>query len=284
MSFVFVDQYYLDGISTQTTKDTKNLLNNILQSQTINGVTFTVNEDKSITLNGTSTQEFYPRLTNKFKLENKDYTLSTVEEMEDSKIKIVIRQSAQNVQIVQLFNGNAITFNNTYLYDVYIYLVIRENQTFNNFTIYPMLEEGTIATQYEPYSQTPSPTIPSSIVNTYKAGTYQTVIENKLYTFTLNDDLRSVGDVADRLWLDITNNIAEVEKKIGKIVLNGSENWNINSNLSNENFKVFYFYLNLMKNVQPVMSNLFTYINKRGSENCIYTQYSTELDISISSA
>lgn len=246
-------QYYLDGISTQTTKDTKNLLNNILQSQTINGVTFTVNEDKSITLNGTSTQEFYPRLTNNFKLENKDYTLSTVEETEDSKIKIVIRQSAQNVQIVQLFNGNAITFNNTYLYDVFIYLVIRENQTFNNFTIYPMLEEGTIATQYEPYSQTPSPTIPSSIVNTYKAGTYQTVIENKLYTFTLNDDLQSVGDVADRLWLDIANNIAEVEKKIGKIVLNGSENWqefymtktntnvfSINSTYLNNNYQNSY--------------------------------------------
>ena len=440
---------------TKNSNSGKNLINNILQSKIINGITIVVNADKSITLNGTSTSEFYPILTNNFKLENKQYTLSSIAEMQDSKIKMVIRQSTQNVQIVQLFSGNETTFNSTYTDEVYACLVIRANQTFDNFTIYPMLVEGDLSTEYEPYDphggqyyvdgistqqtrsgrqlynvndvQTmtsgitvdeegwisvsydntsgtstkyfqyftnnldlkpntqysiiteikevsgeltiycvsrmnnggqfvnsvsysfnnpnsnlvykkldttidnfdnviyglrtfvqfskgqsgsikfrlsviedttinennfvyepygimPSPDYPSEIINKYPSGTYKTIIENKPYIIKLDDDLRSVGDVADRLWLDITNNIAEVEKKIGKIVLNGSENWNINSNLSNENFKVFYFYLNLMKNVQPVMSNLFTYINKRGSENCIYTPYSTELDISISSS
>lgn len=110
------------------------------------------------------------------------------------------------------------------------------NTTISNLQI----EEGSNATQYEPFNLhggqyyldgistqngTPTPTTPVPIVNTYSAGTYQTLINNYLYTFTINDDLRSIGNIADRLWLDIDNNTAEVEKKIGKIVLNGSENW-----------------------------------------------------------
>lgn len=343
---------------TKNSNSGKNLINNILQSKIINGITIVVNADKSITLNGTSTSEFYPILTNNFKLENKQYTLSSIAEMQDSKIKMVIRQSTQNVQIVQLFSGNETTFNSTYTDEVYAYLVIRANQTFDNFTIYPMLvegdlsteyepydshggqyyadgiitqqtrsgknlfdknninadkgvatstgglyastttfattyieieqgdyvvnaysstvnrvygaiydnnkqylgeistnagvktftinnenakyikltclneyletyqiERGTVPTPYEPYGVMPSPDYPSEIINKYPSGTYKTIIENKPYIIKLDDDLRSVGDVADRLWLDITNNTAEVEKKIGKIVLNGSENW-----------------------------------------------------------
>ena len=131
----------------------KNILNNILQSQTINGITITVNSDKTITLNGTSTQEFYPKITESFKLNYDSYTLSTVSEMEDSKIKLIIRQTAQNTQVAQLFSGNKVTFENTYLEDVYIYLMIRANQTFDNFTIYPMLEVGTTNSEYEKYRE-----------------------------------------------------------------------------------------------------------------------------------
>lgn len=80
---------------------------------------------------------------------------------------------------------------------------------------------------------TPTPTTPVSIVNTYPAGTYQTLINNYLYTFTINDDLRSVGDVADRLWLDINSDIAEVERKIGNVILNGDETWTANGNSGN---------------------------------------------------
>ena len=449
------NKIYVNKSSEYNKSYGRNYLDISLKSQTLNGITFTVNEDKSITLNGTSTAEFYPRLSNTFKLENKEYTLSTVAEMQDSKIKMVVRQSSQNVQITQLYTGNSITFTNSYLNEIYAYLVIRTNQTFDNFTIYPKLELGNSFTAYEPYDENgrqyyvdgistqqtrsgrqlynvndvqtitsgitvdeegwisvsydntigtsakyfnyftnnlnlklntqysiiteikevsgnltlysasrannggqfvnsvsysfnnlnsnlvykkldttidnfdnviyglrtyvqfskgqsgsikfrlsvledttinennfvyepygimPSPDYPSEIINKYPSGTYKTIIENKPYVINLDDDLRSVGDVSDKLWIDNKNIIAKVRKNIGKIVLNGSENWNINSNLSNENFKVFYFYLNLMKNVQPVMSNLFTYINKRGSENCIYTPYSTELDISISSS
>ena len=64
---------------------------------------------------------------------------------------------------------------------------------------------------------TPSPDNMVDFANTYKAGTYQTVINDKTYIITLSDDLRSVTKettIADRLWLDIENAKAWVEKKI----------------------------------------------------------------------
>ena len=352
------NKIYVNKSSEYNKSYGRNYLNISLKSQTLNGITITVNEDKSITLNGTSTAEFYPRLSSNFKLENKEYTLSSVAEMQDSKIKMVVRQSSQNVQITQLYSGNSITFTNTYLDDVYAYLVIRANQTFDNFTIYPKLEigdtftsyepydengrqyyldgistqqtrsgknlfdknninadkgvatstgglyastttfattyieieqgdyvvnaysstvnrvygaiydnnkqylgeistnagvktftinnenakyirltclneyletyqieRGTVPTPYEPYGIMPSPDYPSEIINKYPAGTYKTIIENKPYVINLDDDLKSVGDVSDKLWIDNKNIIAKVRKNIGKIVLNGSENW-----------------------------------------------------------
>ena len=41
--------YRIDGASGGVGERTKNLLNNILNTQTKNGVTFTVNENKSVT-------------------------------------------------------------------------------------------------------------------------------------------------------------------------------------------------------------------------------------------
>lgn len=65
------------------------------------------------------------------------------------------------------------------------------------------LESGETATEYEPFiPDSPSPAYPSQIVNTYPAGTYKAVCGDKTYKVTLQDDLRSVGDTADRLWVD----------------------------------------------------------------------------------
>ena len=410
----------------------RNYLDISLKSQTLNGITITVNEDKSITLNGTSTTEFYPRLSNTFKLENKEYTLSTVAEMQDSKIKMVVRQSSQNVQITQLYTGNSITFTNSYLDEIYAYLVIRTNQTFDNFTIYPKLELGNSFTAYEPYDENgrqyyvdgistqqtrsgrqlynvndvqtmtsgitvdeegwisvsydntsgtsakyfnyftnnldlkpntqysiiteikevsgeltiycvsrmnnggqfvnsvsytfdssnsnlvykrlnttiksfdgvvyglrtyvqflagqsgsikfrlsviedttitennfvyepygimPSPDYPSEIINKYPSGTYKTIIENKPYVINLDGDLKSVGDISDKLWIDNKNIIAKVRKNIGNVVLNGSENWqefymtktntnvfSINSTYLNNNYQNSYNKITVLSN------------------------------------
>ena len=299
-------QYYVDGITTQQTRNGRQLYNvNDVQTMTSG---MTVDEEGWISVSydntiGTSTK-YFNYFTNNLDLKpNTQYSIIT--EIKEVSGNLTLYSANRMNNGGQFVNSVSYAFDSSKSNLVYKRLnttiksfdgVVYGLRTFVQFSKgqsgsikfrLSVLEDTTINENnfvYEPYGISPSPSYPSEIINKYPSGTYKTIIENKPYIIKLDDDLRSVGEVADRLWLDITNNIAEVEKKIGKIVLNGSENWNINSNLSNENFKVFYFYLNLMKNVQPVMSNLFTYINKRGSENCIYTPYSIELDISISSS
>ena len=85
----------------------------------------------------------------------------------------------------------------------------------------------------------------------------------------------------DRLYIE--NNHLYLEKRVGKVVLNGSEGWGI-SNVSTDNYKDFYIYLNSMSFNSITISNYFKHANKRGADNCIWTPYKDELDISINSS
>lgn len=57
-------------------KASKNLLENKLTSRTVSGVTFTVNEDKSISLSGTATSEITLTINSTFTLEKGKYRFS----------------------------------------------------------------------------------------------------------------------------------------------------------------------------------------------------------------
>lgn len=83
-------------------------------------------------------------------------------------------------------------------------------------------EEG----QYVLYGEsvqngTPTPDNPIEIVNTYKAGKYKTTIDGREYRFILDDDLRSVGEVKDKIF--INDGQLFIKKKINTVVLNGNE-------------------------------------------------------------
>lgn len=71
---------------------------------------------------------------------------------------------------------------------------------------------------------TPTPDTPVEIVNIYKAGTYNAIINNRVYEFTIDEDLRSVPNVADRLWINSFGTV-DIERKVGRVVLDGSEEW-----------------------------------------------------------
>lgn len=153
------------GNSEQVQYSGKNLLPFENTTQTINGVTIIHNEDGSITLNGTSTKDigYYLFTGAKNIIDiNKNYVLSTKNEMpnksffrisnaSDSNIFVNIASAAENVnqrKYVQ-FSGSQLQNEN-----ITCVLYIYPNYTFNNYTIYPMLEEGTSMTEYEPYVRT----------------------------------------------------------------------------------------------------------------------------------
>lgn len=123
------------------------------KSGVINGITYTVNSDGSIFVNGTATanssfvlvSNISPTRLNK----SKKYVLSGCPAgggFESYRIFI------QNTTYQQGYSdvGNGVPFTAEYT-DYYIFIIIWEGFTVNNLVFKPMLQFGTIATAYEPY-------------------------------------------------------------------------------------------------------------------------------------
>ncbi len=134
--------------------------------RTVNGITFTYNDDGSITLNGTNTSAsslWYPLVmnTNSPMLAPAKYTVSMG-------VKITSNQTSTTDIYFQMqrYTGGSLSgsFALTFTEDLYsatftasnYYEAIRWNiripvgMSFDNVTIYPLLERGETATEYEP--------------------------------------------------------------------------------------------------------------------------------------
>lgn len=171
----------------------KNLLNNILTSGTRNGITYTVNEDKSIILNGTATTITWLILNNSITFSAGTYTMS--QGNDNNNVRMFCNALNGYTQ-----NGvRTATLTEEKTSDVSVN--IPEGTTVSNLTIYPMIKESATLTEYEPY-------------------------QSNQVTFNLNDEkLRSVGDVKDELVVDLdTGDYYKVEN-VGEYVFDGSEEW-----------------------------------------------------------
>lgn len=122
------------------------------KTTTINGVTFTINEDKSITANGTATanvifnliggQSDYP-----LKLEKGDYIFSGCQ------------NGSTTTYFMEIFNGtsykacrtDAIPINFKEDTSIRFYIVVKSGNTISNVTFYPMLINGKEQKPYEPF-------------------------------------------------------------------------------------------------------------------------------------
>ena len=209
-------QYYLDGISTQETRNSKNLFNKLNYkidnevlafdiSKLIEGKTYTISSNKNI---------------EKIKISNNRYSYNSV----------AINTTFTTYTFTMTRNSNISTDKTQYLFiDIINGSWVSDIAELSDYNI--QIEEGTTANEFEEYGVFPSPESPSEIINTYKAGTYNAIVDKKMYTFTLPEDLRSVPHgVADRLWIDVDgDNGISIERKVGTRVINGSEYWYVNS-------------------------------------------------------
>ena len=121
------------------------------------GVTWTVNDDGSVTGTGTADQGHYPDFKLCYKgwiLPEGKYTLSGIPGGFGQSVYIrmcFVREDGTNAKIVDCFSSDtAKTFTVDFEY-AYIDLYIRQalNTTLNNVTFYPMLNEGDTALPYE---------------------------------------------------------------------------------------------------------------------------------------
>lgn len=172
-------------------------------SQTDGGITITNNGDGSYTAKGTSTKALSIQLTspNIIKLKANTYYTNSIEVLKGTmtgSITVTVKKSDNTIGY-NYINVNNSNKTNTQIsvedLTIYAYSFYCASGTKVDFTFRVQLEEGTEATDYEPYF-------------------------SKDYVIPLSEPLRSLPKGTK----DILNNKG-ITRRVGKIVLNGSENW-----------------------------------------------------------
>ena len=181
-----------------------NLFVNNAVTETKSGITFTVNPDKSITVNGTNSTSGSASIYTGYNLTLPagSYTLSGTSSLTGSvEIEIKIKRvrgtygwfsinSSLHTRTINIATGDIIEV---------VYVLVRAGQTVDNVTVYPMLNLGSTAMPYEPY-------------------------QGSVTTLPIPRALHEVGDVRDVC----RTRVKSVYDK--RIVLDGTENWLWNSN------------------------------------------------------
>lgn len=164
---------YVDYQEQKMHRVRKNLLQNTASSQTKNGVTFTVNNDGSVTCNGTASNNTFFKIGD-FSLASQSYILTGCPS-DGGKDSYMLRCYGNgNIKGEDVGNG----FNINESIDGYIEIRIALGYTCNNLTFYPMIRKANIEDDtYESYITSTEldvtlPALPTlSGINTLSVGT-----------------------------------------------------------------------------------------------------------------
>ena len=137
----------------QAVGDNKNLLKNTAITKTVNGITFTVNEDGTVTANGTATSTSYIAINTFSYIANQDYILSGCPTggSDDTYKMYSINVSTGGGHTNDYGKGGAIKVSTDQVGEIRIR--IASGYTANNLVFKPKLEKGTISTPYSHYGQ-----------------------------------------------------------------------------------------------------------------------------------
>ena len=165
------------GNQRQEAREGYNVLQNKLTSNTINGVTFTINEDKSVTLNGTATNNIITNLiTGKYDDNNATNPLIIPENITNYRLsgcpsggswstyKLDIYGKDNNLIGTDLGEGADISKNSGDISELArVRIIVYKGAVLNNVTFYPMITYGTEEKPYEQYGASPSLDYPSPV-------------------------------------------------------------------------------------------------------------------------
>lgn len=130
-------------------------------TKTVNGVTFTLNDDYSVTVNGTSTSdataEFY-FVVNRQKcfFSKGTYTINSNFNGENSFVSLFVQRYHEDLSFDKTLTSvksGSMTFENDTVGLLFVRLYVEARATVNNVTMKPMLNYGSSALPYEPYTQ-----------------------------------------------------------------------------------------------------------------------------------
>ena len=128
----------------------KNLLKNTAVTKTVNGVTFTVNDDSTITANGTATSRIIFLVGTAYISQTGNYTYTGTPSGGASATYSMNYRNSNVYKDVETGNGITAQFEGGKTYEAVI--DIRSGVTVSNLTFYPMLRYADIVDDtYEPY-------------------------------------------------------------------------------------------------------------------------------------
>ena len=128
----------------------KNLLENTATTTTINGITFTVNDDGSVTVNGTATAITAFRFAKGIVLPNGEYILNGCPNG-SSVNTYYLYMTGTGIAGHDAGAGKTFVIEDNVISGISIFVI--EGQTVNNVTFYPMIRKADVTDDtYEPYS------------------------------------------------------------------------------------------------------------------------------------
>lgn len=239
----------IEGESQQATRSGKNLLDNTATTKISNGITFTVNSDKTVNVNGTNDSSANSSLIiNRYELSPGTYILNGCPSGGASNTYRLAIQETGSYSIlgsIDIGNGSGeFTIDTTT--NVQIAIFIQKGLTINNLLFKPMLREATIADDtYEQYGASPSPDYFSKIenlegenicpsLNTTKTINGVTFTKNKDGSITMNGT--ATAETTYPINVNSTTNTRTV-------LLKANSNYRMLSNYESGKYTTQVFYL-----------------------------------------
>lgn len=237
------------GESQQATRSGKNLLDNTATTKISNGITFTVNSDKTVLVDGTNdTSANSSLIINRYDLSPGTYILNGCPSggaINTYRLAIQETGSYSILGSIDIGNGSGeFTIDTTT--NVQIAIFIQKGLTINNLLFKPMLRKATIADDtYEQYGASPSPDYPSEIeslegenicpsLNTTRTINGVTFTKNKDGSITMNGT--ATADVTYPINVNTTTNTRTV-------LLKANSKYRMLLNYESEKYTTQVFYL-----------------------------------------
>ena len=250
----------LDGVLVPTT-------------QTESGVTFTINEDRSITVNGTATDTIYYHLastygTHKLILpQAKYYFRDNCDDINSTpgRFEAYARAMDDSKSFFATNGEGTFDTSSTQSCKIWISITIKKGQVFENITFKPQLELGSTATEYEPYKA-----VGEASKNLMKYPySFGTSVTHKGVTFTVDADgaviingTPTTGNVA-QCNID-TRNFLNILDSAKDYTLSGVVEPNYNSDGSYVKCQINMVFTNkgsFVKNIAPLRPTFSSKIN-----------------------
>lgn len=141
---------YVDPSTMTVRRCGKNIYKVVAKTQTINGVTFTVNNDGSVTANGTASKATFFSLGNLKIIPNETYFISGSPAGSGfDTYMLYVHNNTTGADIYDLGEGKVFTGKAG---DLGLTIVIYANNTVNNLTFYPMVVYGEESVPFESYN------------------------------------------------------------------------------------------------------------------------------------